>query len=324
MPRQARLDFPGILHHVIVRGIEREKIVTDDEDRKTFISCLGKVASETGTVIYAWTLMRNHAHILLRSGKDGLSQYMRRVLTGYAVTYNLRHGRYGRLFQNRYKSIICDEEAYLLELVRYIHLNPIRAGVIKSMADLDHYQYCGHSVLMGRVEHNWQDRDYILRQFGDKEGEAKRRYREFVEAGIKEGRRPDLVGGGLVRSQGGWSQVLTLRRKGIREMSDERILGSGVFVERILEEAEKRVKQQFRALQSGKDIEEIIRSTCREEEISQVELQGGSRRGRIPEIRIKLAHKLVKDHGVIMAEAARHLGVSTSALSKAFKQCKST
>ena len=142
MPRQARLDFPGTLHHVIVRGIERKKIVTDDEDRKTFISRLGKVASETGTVIYAWTLMTNHAHILLRSGKDGLSQYMRRVLTGYAVTYNLRHGRYGHLFQNRYKSIICDEDAYLLELVRYIHLNPIRAGVIKSMADLDHYQYC--------------------------------------------------------------------------------------------------------------------------------------------------------------------------------------
>ncbi len=91
--------------------------------------------------------MRNHAHILLRSGKDGLSQYMRRVLTGYAVTYNLRHGRYGHLFQNRYKSIICDEDAYLLELVRYINLNPIRAGVIKSMADLDHYQYCGHRVL---------------------------------------------------------------------------------------------------------------------------------------------------------------------------------
>ncbi len=137
MPRQARLDFPGTLHHVMVRGIERKKIVADDGDRKSFISRIGKVALETGTVIYAWTLMTNHAHILLRSGKDGLSQFMRRLLTGYAVAYNLRHGRYGHLFQNRYKSIVCDEDAYLLELVRYIHLNPIRAGVIKSMADLD-------------------------------------------------------------------------------------------------------------------------------------------------------------------------------------------
>jgi hypothetical protein len=244
---------------------------------------------------------------------------MRRLLTGYAVTYNLRHGRYGHLFQNRYKSIICDEDAYLLELVRYIHLNPIRAGVIKSMAELDRYRYCGHSVLMGRVAHEWQDRDYILIQFGNKEGEAKKRYREFVEAGIKEGRRPELVGGGLVRSQGGWSQVLTLRRKGKREMSDERILGSGVFVERILQETEERVRQQFRALRSGKNIEEIIRAACQKEGISQAELQGGSRRGRIPEVRTKIARKLVKEDGVIMAEAARHLGVSTSALSKAMK-----
>ncbi|MDP2754827.1 MAG: transposase, partial [Nitrospirota bacterium] len=319
MPRQARLDFPGTLHHVMVRGIERKKIVADDGDRKSFISRIGKVALETGTVIYAWTLMTNHAHILLRSGKDGLSQFMRRVLTGYAVAYNLRHGRYGHLFQNRYKSIVCDEDAYLLELVRYIHLNPIRAGVIKSMADLDRYQHCGHSVLMGRVKHDWQDRDYILRQFGNKEGEAKRRYREFVEAGIREGRRLDLVGGGLIRSQGGWSQVVTLRRKGIREMSDERILGSSEFVERILDEAEERVKRQFPAFQSRKKIEEIIRTICREEGVSQVELQGGSRRGRIPVIRIKIANKLVTDHGVIMAEAARHLGVSTSALSKAMK-----
>jgi REP element-mobilizing transposase RayT len=319
MPRQARLDFPGTLHHVIVRGIEKKKIVSDDRDRKSFISRLGKVATETDTVVYAWTLMTNHAHILLRSGKEGLSQFMRRLLTGYAVTYNIRHGRHGHLFQNRYKSIICEEDTYLLELVRYINLNPIRAGVIKSMAELDRYRYCGHSVLMGRVEHEWQDRDYILRQFGKKEGEAKKRYREFVEAGIKEGRRPELIGGGLIRSQGGWSQVLTLRRKGKREISDERILGSGVFVERILQEAEERVRQQFRALNSGKNIEEIIRSTCRKEGISQAELQGGSRRGRIPEIRTKIARKLVKEEGVIMAEVARHLGVSTSALSKAIK-----
>jgi hypothetical protein len=103
---------------------------------------------------------------------------------------------------------------------------------------------------------------------------------------------------------------------------DERILGSGVFVERILQETEERVRQQFRALNSGKNIEEIIRASCRKEGISQAELQGGSRRGRIPKVRIKIARKLVKEDGVIMAEAARHLGVSTSALSKAMNYCE--
>lgn len=106
----------------------------------------------------------------------------------------------------------------------------------------------------------------------------------------------------MLRSQGGWSQVLTLRRKGKREMSDERILGNGAFVERILQEAEERVRQQFRALNSSKNIEDTVRAVCRKEGISQVELQGGSRRGRIPEIRTKIAINLVKEEGIIMAE----------------------
>ena len=103
MPRQARLDAPGTLHHVIVRGIEKRRIVDDKVDRDNF-SRMGQIAHETETVIYAWALMTNHAHILLRSGSYGLSKYMRRLLTGYAITYNRRHNRHGHLFQNRYPS----------------------------------------------------------------------------------------------------------------------------------------------------------------------------------------------------------------------------
>jgi REP element-mobilizing transposase RayT len=104
MPRQARLDAPGTLHHVIVRGIEKRKIVDDRADRDNFVSRMGQIASETDTVIYAWALMTNHVHILLRSGQCGLSKFMRRFLTGYAITYNRRHYRHGHLFQNRYPS----------------------------------------------------------------------------------------------------------------------------------------------------------------------------------------------------------------------------
>ena len=112
MPRGARLDAPGTLHHVIVRGIERRNIVDDDKDREDFVSRQGKLSEETGTAIYAWALMPNHAHILLRSGTAGLPNFMRRLLAGYAVSYNRRHKRYGHLFQNRYKSIICEEDPY--------------------------------------------------------------------------------------------------------------------------------------------------------------------------------------------------------------------
>ena len=105
MPRGARLDAPGTLHHVMIRGIERRTIVDDEKDREDFVSRLGKLSEETETAIYAWALMTNHAHILLRSGPAGLASFMRRLLAGYAAAYNRRHKRFGHLFQNRYKRI---------------------------------------------------------------------------------------------------------------------------------------------------------------------------------------------------------------------------
>ena len=111
MPRQARLDSPGTLHHVMIRGIEKRRIVDDDTDRRDFVRRLGTLAEETRTPIYAWALMTNHAHLLLCSGALGLAKFMRRLLTGYAVSYNLRHRRHGPLFQDRYKSIVCDGDS---------------------------------------------------------------------------------------------------------------------------------------------------------------------------------------------------------------------
>lgn len=136
MPRGPRLDAPGTLHHVILRGIERRDIVCNDKDRDDFRTRMGDLALSTATSIFAWALMNNHAHILLRSGPEGLPVFMRRFLTGYAVSFNRRRQRCGHLFQNRYKSIICQENAYFTELVRYIHLNPLRAGIVASMAEL--------------------------------------------------------------------------------------------------------------------------------------------------------------------------------------------
>jgi putative transposase len=121
MPRTARLDAPGVLHHVMIRGIERRKIFWNNKDRDDFIERLEKLCPATQTSCYAWAFLSNHAHFLFRTGKEPLSRLIRRLLTGYAVTFNRRHHRSGQLFQNRYKSIICQEEPYFRELVRYIH-----------------------------------------------------------------------------------------------------------------------------------------------------------------------------------------------------------
>jgi REP element-mobilizing transposase RayT len=203
MPRKARINAPGAFHHVIIRGIERRKIFRSDYDRANFVNRLAALIPETNTDCFAWALLDNHAHLLLRTGTVAVSVFMSRLLTGYAGWFNKKYRRHGQLFQNRYKSILCQEDPYLKELVRYIHLNPLRAGLVADIGKLDSHCWCGHGVLMSKAEQPWQNINYVLGLFSDKAREARRWYRQFVEKGISQGKRPDLVGGGLLRSSGG-------------------------------------------------------------------------------------------------------------------------
>jgi REP element-mobilizing transposase RayT len=320
MPRGPRLDAPGTLHHVIVRGIEKRAIVDDDKDREDFVTRMGSIALDTETSIYAWALMTNHAHILLRSSAAGLPTFMRRFLSGYAISYNRRHRRYGHLFQNRYKSIVCEEDHYFKELVRYIHLNPLRAGLVENLAKLDRYKWCGHSVIMNRYQNQWQDRRYVLKWFGSKEKDAKKSYREFVKKGIAVGKRPDLTGGGLIRSMGGWSSVKAMRYSGNKDESDARILGSGEFVSELIKRAAEKVKYQLSAVELQKIITAEIEIQCKKERIAVAMLQSGSRRPPLPRLRRAIALKLINEHGVSLAETARQLGISTSGVAQILRR----
>lgn len=319
MARQARLDAPGTLHHVMIRGIERSPIFKDDRDREDFISRMGLLAQETGTRILAWALMRNHVHLLFFSGPTGISKFMRRLLTGYALRYNRRHRRSGHLFQNRYKSIICEEGTYLLELVRYIHLNPLRAGVVKSMGELDHYRWSGHGVLVGKGKNDWQERAYVLLQFHEGEGRAIGSYRKYMEEGKAQGRRPELVGGGLIRSLGGWSQVLPLGSFVDKMGHDCRILGSGDFVAEIIREAEKKVRRYFRSGDMKSSIDNAIKEICLKEGVGEQELRMGVRTRKYSGVRAKISYHLSHELGISRAEIARQIGVCTSAIAKAIQ-----
>ena len=258
MPRQARLDAPGVLHHIMIRGIECRKIFINGKDRGDFLDRLAKLLPETQTACYAWAFIQNHAHFLFRTGVAPLATMMRRLLTGYAVSFNRRHKRHGQLFQNRYKSIVCQEDAYLKELVRYIHLNPVRAGIIQSLKELNSYPYCGHSAVMGKKKRPWQDVDYVLGYFGKTAKRARKAYLRYVEAGIGQGRQDQLTGGGLVRSLGGWSEVKRLRRMGQGHvMSDERILGDSEFVDSVLSQAEEKYERHYELKRQGYDLDRI-------------------------------------------------------------------
>ncbi len=258
MPRKSRIDAPGALHHIIARGIERRKIFSDDEDREDFLKRLETVLTETGTICYAWALIPNHFHLLLKTVNIPISTVMRRVLTGYASGYNYRHRRSGHLFQNRFKSILCQEDAYLKELVRYIHLNPLRAKIVPDLTSLKSYPYSGHSALMGKRKRDWQSTGYVLGLFGNNISSSRRSYGAFVKKGIDKGKRPDLIGGGLVRSVGGWSSLKTLRRAGFSQKADERLLGDGEFVTGVLKEANERHDRKYRLKSGGFDFDKIV------------------------------------------------------------------
>ena len=147
MSRHARIDAPGAVHHVMVRGIARSAIFHDDTDKDRFLDLVGNVISEQKASCYAFALLSNHVHLVLRTGTMPIADVMRRLLTGYTVSFNKRHKRSDHLFQNRYKSILCEEEPYLLELVRYVHLNPLRVRLVASLDLLDPYPYSGHSAV---------------------------------------------------------------------------------------------------------------------------------------------------------------------------------
>jgi hypothetical protein len=253
------------------------------------------------------------------SGPEGIAKFMRRLLTGYAVWYNRKYHRTGHLFQNRYKSIVCEEDRYLLELVRYIHLNPLRSHVVRSLEALDRYRWSGHSILVGKVRGDWQERQYVLNQFGRGERESIRAYRKFMEEGKGIGRRPELVGGGLIRSLGGWSKVLSLRSRGEEVAYDSRILGSGDFVQEVMRDAGEAVARQVWNSRT-KSIEEVIGRMCRESGVSEKEIRSGSQRRGVSKVRADIAYFLSREMGISMAEIARKLGVGASAIAMAMKR----
>jgi len=320
MPRKARIDATGALHHIIVRGIERRRIFDDDHDRYDFLTRLGTILEETKTGCYAWALIPNHFHLLLRTGADPVATVMRRLLTGHAIGYNRRHKRHGHLFQNRYKSILCQDDPYFLELVRYIHLNPLRAGLVKSLAALDNYPFSGHAAIMARHPQRWQDSKQVLGYFSKRIPTARSEYRSFIAKGVDQGRREDLTGGGLIRSAGGWLAVSALRKAKVQVKSDERILGDGEFVAQVLAQADEALERKYALEAEGVDIGYIAKRVAKLLDMRAKDIFNRGRYKRLVTARSLLCFWAVRELGFSMASLARKFGISTVAVSKSVRR----
>jgi len=197
-------------------------------------------------------------------------------------------------------------------LVRYIHLNPLRAKLVNDLAALERYPWCGHRTLLGRRPQPWQTVDEVLGQFARQVGEARRRYRQFVAEGVAQGRRAALQGGGLRRSAGGWEGLAALRRGRERWTFDERVLGSGPFVDRLL--AEVGPPPGSGATRAWPAFPRVIARLAQQFGVSEAELTGGSRRRPVAAARAAVGAVAVTGLGLPAARAARALGVTTMPL----------
>jgi REP element-mobilizing transposase RayT len=301
MPRQARLDYPGCLHHLINRGMERRSIFADKEDYKTFVDLLGRLVEDGGHKCYAWVLLPNHFHLLIETGRVPVARLMSRLSTSYAGHFNRRHRRAGRLFQNRYKSIVCDKDAYFQELVAYIHLNPLRAGLAGSPAALEKYPWSGHRALLGLEERPWQSVGDVLSSFGAQTAFARRRYLEYL-AEKKDLKKGALSGGGLARSAEGL-MVSGRRDTGEGEKFDSRVLGGGDFIAQALKAAGQTVKKA-----PAVSLDEMIKRVSEEMGVEPAELR---KKG-------KSTKKAAAARAVVMELASRHLGLSLVEVAKRF------
>ena len=308
MPRHARIDIPGLLHHVIVRGIEKRPVFLDDQDREEFLSRFSLLLKETSTECFAWALLDSHFHLLLKPDTVKLAHFMRRLLTGYAVVFNLRHGRAGHLFQNRYKSIVCDSDSYLLELVRYIHLNPIRAGIAATLEDLAGYPWCGQRELLGKMSRKLINEAEVLSLFAPQRMTARKRYERYIANGIATPANVKLSAGGKRTSQAFDSRL------GNDELFDDRILGGGLFVEQVQKTAEIATKAPELSLA------DLIGRVAEYYRIERTRLSKPSKERDIARAKATICYLAVRELGLRGIDVSAALACTPAAVSHAAKR----
>lgn len=304
MARQARLDYENSVHHVMGRGIEKRPIFTDDCDRMEFVRRLGSICSQCAVEVYAWSLMPNHFHILLRRTSIPLGMAMQRLLCGYAQWFNRRHERSGRLFQNRYKSKLVQTELYLTRLVRYIHRNPEEAGII-DLNELHSFPWTGHAALMGSHVHNWQDTETVLSYFGETIEEARHSLDSFMRRDEPE---PEELGR--------WLWMLGFGER--KRKCPVPALGSEGFRRRLAVLTDN-PPEDFDSIHPG-TLAAVIGAVCTGMKIDRDKLRGGKRGGQLSRARAVVSHVGTGMLGLTCRQVARFLGVTPQSVNMCSKR----
>jgi REP element-mobilizing transposase RayT len=288
----------------MVRGIERRHLFYDECDNRDLLARLNRILPESGMSCYAWALMPNHAHLVLRTGQVPLRQVMARVNTGYAKAFNLRHDRVGHLFQNRYKSLLVTSDAQILALVRYVHLNPVRAHLVGSLDALGGYPWTGHATLLGDRSTLFQDTSSILAQFGGRTAESRRRLVDWMRTESEPIRERSAR---LCPAEGNASDSGAAKSGNgpIRNDADDAD-GFGASSE-IDSEARPR----------HRELVALVRNVCARRGVPEGTILGSSRPRCVSDARAEIAHRACTELQLSGANVARMLGLSKAAVSQA-------
>jgi len=284
MARKPRINFPGAVYHVILRGNAGGPIFFDDRDRFRLYSILQQTVERFRYRIHGFCLMTNHAHFIMQVGDIPLSTIMQNLSLRYTKWINFSQGRTGHVFQGRYKALLLDADSYLLEIVRYVHLNPIRAGMVVAPED---YPWSGHRAYLGMEIIPWLSSDWMLSNFSGKVDTARNKYRTFVTDGMSEKRRNEFHSG----------------------TCEGRILGDDTFVDEAFFKADQIRQRTF-------SLNDVVTTVCLRYGISENQLKARGKTRPYTEARAVLALLVKENAHLSLTELGRFLGRDISPLSR--------
>jgi REP element-mobilizing transposase RayT len=306
MPRKARLSIAGALHHVMARGIEGRNIFSDEDDRQYFLTLLSEGISASGFKCYAWVLMENHYHLLLRVNEHSLSVFMRQLNSKYARWFRKKYHSRGYLFQDRFKSIVTQDQGYIERLVRYIHLNPVRSGICGKENKLENYRWCGHGVILGMQPCSFQNIKDVLRRFGNDLESARTRYREFMRSESEMEHELDFL------------KPVRMSNKGIVDRKDYGcwVIGDQDFVKKAIDQDRSNRLRLARYVQEGWTVMRVCEKVGNEMGIGVDEIAKRGRNNKRSVYRKIVAAVTHRKFGIPIKEIAGYLNVDSSAVSR--------
>jgi putative transposase len=302
MPRKARLTVAGAVHHLMSRGNGGMQIFIDNDDRCFFLWVLEKLLEKSGYLLYAWCLMDNHYHVLIRTNEYPLGAFMRMLNGRYAQYFRKKSETRGYLFQDRYKSIVTQDQNYIEELVRYIHLNPVRAGICAGMKELDCFPWTGHSVIIGNRLMASQNTIDIKRRFGG-DRDAIKKYREFLQNGME--KEPEFY------------QLVRLANNGTENVHNTGswVIGNKEFVTKALAAQSAQQIRCAKYVKEGVDIEEAVGKIVATMNCSIDEIKRRGRNNSRSTARKICAYILNQTYAIPVIQIARYFNISSPAVS---------